>query len=360
MERVFSFLDFFSRSALGVFASLSLSLAPAMTRRRRLSTSPPLLLFAAALLLLSMSEIARPTEAQPLVREKEIESLISSLARDELFASLVRGSLSSLISKQKTPLFFHSQPTTGPSPYLIAPAPPTGTLSGGDLSSSQPYWRDPNQVGLPPLPGSGDDGGRGPRQGASPPVNGNNNGTDPSSSPPSSSPSNNTAPAPNNSTLTRGAQLVLPAAASLSVDPFSAMALGVASALLPPVLAAKAAELASAAAAKVFAKKASKKKKASKFCPLSPADRDLLRVATSAALSAGASALAESATVLELGRCALTLKATKPAAFQWVLLSGGQVNPCSIVLGKREGEEREERRREKKVQKSNKKTTQKT
>ena len=113
------------------------------------------------------------------------------------------------------------------------------------------------------------------------------------------------------------------------------MALGIAGALLPPVLAAKAAELANAAAAKVFAKKAAsdKRKKASKLCPLSPADRGMLSAAAGAALGAGAGALAESATPLELARCAVTLRETKPAAFQWVLFSGGRVNPCSIVLG---------------------------
>lgn len=150
--------------------------------------------------------------------------------------------------------------------------------------------------------------------------------------------------------MTRGAQLVLPAAARPSVDPFGAAALGVAGALLPPLLAAKAAEVANAAAAKVFAKK-QKKKKLSKSCPLSPADRDLLRTATAAALGAGANSLAGSATALELGRCALTLKATKPAAFQWVVLSGGRVNPCSILLGEleREGGGGEKERREKQM-----------
>ena len=242
------------------------------------------------------------------------------------------------------------QPTTGPSPYLIAPAPPTGTQSGGDLSSSQPFWRDPNQIGLPfPPPGAAEPPG--PRQGVSPPVGGsNNNGTDPSSGSPSpapspspsngTSPGNETAPIDNgngnrNSTLTRGAQLLLPPADPRRSDPFAALAAGVAGALLPPVLAAKAVEVANAAAAKVFAKKAgkNKKKKPSKFCPLSPADRDLLRTATGAALGAGAEALAGSATPLELSRCAVTLRETRPAAFQWVLFSGGRINPCSIVLG---------------------------
>ena len=239
------------------------------------------------------------------------------------------------------------QPTTGPSPYLIAPAPPSDTQSAGDLSSSQPYWRDPNQVSLPfPPPDAAGPPGP-PRQGVSPPVGGGEgtNGTEPSpASPPAPSngtpPGNETAAPKDNggdprSTITRGAQLLLPAADPRRADPFAALALGVAGALLPPVLAAKAAELANAAAAKVFSKKARKKrKKPSKFCPLSPADRDLLRTATGAALGAGASALAESATALELSRCALTLKSTRPAAFQWVLFSGGRVNPCSIVLGR--------------------------
>lgn len=176
----------------------------------------------------------------------------------------------------------------------------------------------------------------------SPPVGTNGTEASPASSPSPSngtSPGNQTAgPQDNNprNPITRGTQLLLPAAADparLKADPFAALALGIAGALLPPVLSTKAAELANAAAAKVFVKK-SKKKKLSKFCPLSPADRDLLRTATGAALGAGATALAESATPLELSRCALTLKATRPAAFQWVLFSGGRVNPCSIVLGR--------------------------
>lgn len=141
--------------------------------------------------------------------------------------------------------------------------------------------------------------------------------------------------------MTRGAQLILPAAVPLSVDPFSAMTLGVASALLPSLLAAKAAEVANAAAAKVLVgeqqkmkEKNKKKTKVSEMCPLSPEDRDLLRTVTGAALGAGASSLAGRATPLELGRCALTLKSTKPAAFQWVVLSGGRVNLCTILLGK--------------------------
>jgi len=246
-------------------------------------------------------------------------------------------------NKQTNPQPKQKQPTTGPSPYLVAPPPPTGTLSAGDLSSSQPYWRDPNRAGAP-VPSGGGTGG--PRQGESPPVGDDgapgpspaspappSNGTSPGNG---TTPGNGTAPAPGNSTLTRGAQLLLPAASRLySVDPFSSMALGIAGALLPPVLAAKAAELANAAAAKVFAKKAAsdKRKKASKLCPLSPADRGMLSAAAGAALGAGAGALAESATPLELARCAVTLRETKPAAFQWVLFSGGRVNPCSIVLG---------------------------